>query len=135
MSRLGVEYVVGGVDPESGQLIEDVDHLVSLEIVNENVWHPQVLDKLEVHRHHYVGVVRVINPRTRLLASEFRIEMNPFFRPLDVEVARERDGVVFVVDSQHLVDINGDGDVVDALLHREFELGVVLGQTGQLVPA
>jgi len=59
--------------------------------------------------------------------------VNPFFRPLHVEVTRECDGVVFVIDSQHLVNVNGDGDVIDALFHRELKFGIIFRQTGQLV--
>ena len=72
----------------------------------------------------------MVDPRTRLLSPELRIEVNPFFRPLDVEVARERDGVVFVIDSQHLVNVNGDSDIIDALLYRELKFGIVFRQTG-----
>ena len=37
------------VDPESGQLGEDVDHAEGLEVVDEDVRHPQAVDQLEIH--------------------------------------------------------------------------------------
>lgn len=37
------------VDPETGQLGEDIDHLEGLQVVDEDVWQPQVVYQLEVH--------------------------------------------------------------------------------------
>ncbi len=36
------------VDPQSRQLGQDIDDLEGLEIVDENVWHPEVVDQLKV---------------------------------------------------------------------------------------
>ena len=37
------------VNPESGQLGEDVDHAEGLQVVDEDVGHPQAVDQLQVH--------------------------------------------------------------------------------------
>ena len=37
------------VNPESGQLGEDVDHAEGLQVVDEDVRHPQAVDQLQVY--------------------------------------------------------------------------------------
>ncbi len=37
------------IDPQTGQLGEHVDHLERLQVVDENVWHPKIVNQLEVH--------------------------------------------------------------------------------------
>ena len=37
------------VDPKSGQLWEDIDDFKRLQIVDENIGKPQVVDQLKVH--------------------------------------------------------------------------------------
>ena len=37
------------VDPESGQLGEDVDDAEGLQVVDEDVGHPQAVDQLKIH--------------------------------------------------------------------------------------
>ena len=37
------------VDPKSGQLWKDIDDFERLQIVDENIWKPQVVDQLEVN--------------------------------------------------------------------------------------
>ncbi len=36
------------VDPKSGKLWKDIDDFERLQIVNENIWKPQVVDQLKV---------------------------------------------------------------------------------------
>ena len=121
MGGLGVEDHVGCGYPETGQLAQYINHFVGLKIVDEYVWKPEVLDELEVHWYHDVRIIGVVDSRTGLFSSKFRIQVEPFLRPLDVEVAREGDGVILVVDSEHLVDVDGHEDVVDALFHRQLK--------------
>ena len=37
------------VNPESGQLGEDINHAEGLQVVDEDVRHPQAVDQLQVH--------------------------------------------------------------------------------------
>ena len=61
--------------------------------------------------------------------------MDTFFLPLDVEIAGECDAIVFIVNTQHLVDVNGHTDQIIALglLDGQLKLGVLLRQAGRLV--
>ena len=97
---LAVEHVLVRVDPESGQLGQDVDHLEGLQVVDEDVGQPEVLDKLHTGGHHHslrgVGCDHV----------------QPWLVPLHVEVHGDRDAVVLVVDMPHLVNVHGDADHV-----------------------
>ena len=43
---LTVEDILLGVYPQSGQLGQHVNHLVRLQVVDEDVGHPEVFDKL-----------------------------------------------------------------------------------------
>ena len=45
---LAVQHILLLVDPQSRQLREHVDHFECLEVVDENVGQPQVLDKLHI---------------------------------------------------------------------------------------
>ena len=56
---LAVHHRPTCVDPEAGQLGEHVDDLVGLEVVDEDVGDPEVLDKLQVHGD-VLGVGRVV---------------------------------------------------------------------------
>ena len=48
---LRVEDGVLGRDPQPRVLGQHLDHLERLEVVDEDVGQPQVLDQLQVHRH------------------------------------------------------------------------------------
>ena len=37
------------IDPESGKFRKNLDSLECFQIVNENVWYPEVVDQLQVH--------------------------------------------------------------------------------------
>ena len=49
VSGLAVEHHLFCVDPETGQLGKDVNDFVGLDVVNKDVWEPEVLHKLQVH--------------------------------------------------------------------------------------
>ena len=97
---LAVQHVLVRVDPESGQLGQDVDHLEGLEVVDEDVGQPEVLDKLHTGGHHH---------SLRGVGGD---HVQPWLVPLHVEVHGDRDAVVLVVDMPHLVDVHGDADHV-----------------------
>ena len=48
-NRLPVVNLLPIVNPQSGQFGEDIDHLEGLEVVNEDVGNPEVVDQLQVH--------------------------------------------------------------------------------------
>ncbi len=48
-TRLTVHHRPARVDPEAGQLWKNIDDLVGLEVVDEDVGDPEVLDELQVH--------------------------------------------------------------------------------------
>ena len=63
MRGLRVHDVFTSRDPEPGVFAQHLDHLESLEIVDENVGQPELVDELEVHRDHrrLVDVAHVEN--------------------------------------------------------------------------
>ena len=130
MRGLRVEHDLRGRDPQPGQFVEDVDDFVSLEVVDENVGQPEVLDELQVDGHVDICIIGHVDARPGLLPAELGLEVDARVEPLHVEVTRERDRVVLVVDAQHFVDVDGDFDVDDAL-DGQIVFRVFVGQTGQ----
>ena len=100
---LAVQHVLVRVYPQARQLWQHVDHFIRLEVVDENVGQPEVLDELQVHRHHHV-LCRVVWPKRGAEGGE---HVQPSLPPLHVEVGGEGDAVVLVVDAQDLVDVDG----------------------------
>ena len=49
VAGLAVHHSPTRVNPQAGQLWKNVDDLVGLEVVDEDVGDPEVLDKLQVH--------------------------------------------------------------------------------------
>lgn len=103
---LAVHHRTAGVDPQTGQLGQHVNHFVSLQVVDEDVGDPEILDELQ--RHGYVlgqgGVVGV-----------GRVDVEPSLLPLHVEVGGEGDTVVLVVDTEHLFYIDSHRYVIRLL--------------------
>ena len=100
---LAVQHVLVRVYPQARQLWQHVDHFIRLEVVDENVGQPEVLDELQVHGHHHV-LCRVVWPKWGAEGGE---HVQPSLPPLHVEVGGEGDAVVLVVDAQDLVDVDG----------------------------
>ena len=113
-SGLAVQHVLVRVDPESGQLGQDVDHLEGLEVVDEDVGQPEVLDKLHTGGHHH---------SLRGVGGD---HVQPWLVPLHVEVHGDRDAVVLVVDMPHLVNVHGDADHVGLVCGKDFISTVML---------
>ena len=101
---MAVENIFIGFDPQSGQLGENCYNFVGLQVVDEDVRHPEGVDELQTH-----GDQAVV---AGLRGSELRLEVQSLLGPLHVEEGGEGDAVIFPVDHQHLVDINTDPDLV-----------------------
>ena len=52
VSSLGIKHVVVGGNPQTSVLGQHFHHLEGLEVINEDVWKPQLIDQLQVHRDH-----------------------------------------------------------------------------------
>ena len=58
MGGLTVENEFIRVDPQPRKFGQHVDHFVSFQVVNKNVWQPEIFDKFQVHRtHEWAGLV------------------------------------------------------------------------------
>jgi hypothetical protein len=113
-----------------------IAYLESLEVVDEDVWQPKVIHKLDIDRHHGAGTVKFLkgnfhsaNSRPGkntelqekkqtdyLLESVWDDESR--LCPHHVEVAAELDTVLLVFDPQHVNNI--DSDVDDVHLNIPF---------------
>ena len=49
MGSLAVVNPLVCIDPESGKLRKNLNSLECFQIVNEDVWYPEVVDQLQVH--------------------------------------------------------------------------------------
>ncbi len=94
-----------------------------LEVVDEDVGHPQVVDEVEVD-----GDERLLVALGAGVLEEAAVELQARLAPLHVEVQREGDAEVAVVDLQHVRDVDLDGDLVGAVADGNVHAGIVLGQ-------
>ena len=62
VSSLGIKHVVVGGNPQTSVLGQHFHHLEGLEVINEDVWKPQLIDQLQVHRDHGIwrGCVQLL---------------------------------------------------------------------------
>jgi len=60
-----------------------------------------------------------------LRVEELRAEVQPGLAPLHVEVEAEGDGVVLVVDLQHVADLDAHVDHVELVAVGQIELAVI----------
>ena len=52
VSGLRVENVIICGDPQTSMFGQDLHHLKGLEVINEDIWKPQLVDQLQIDRDH-----------------------------------------------------------------------------------
>ena len=57
------------------------------------------------------------------------INIQSSFRPFNVEVGGKGNAVVLVIDPEHLINVNADIDLIDALCDWKLKLGIIVMQT------
>ena len=115
-------------------------YLESFEVIDEDIWQPEMIDQLQVDRDHGVTVagVDVVQERVGDVQSGLL--------PHHVEVGAELDAVLLVVNGEHIHDVNanvdgvdrpGEGQVKLVVLSRETEMfaGAQVLVTDNLLPA
>ena len=98
------------------QSLEDCNILEAFQIVNEDVWYPEVLQELQRHGVPEPGLYAVVGPDPTLL-------------PHHAEVHRHGDGELLVVDGEDVQDLNIDVYMDSSVWYRRLQLLVVEWKT------
>ena len=98
------------------QSLEDCNILEAFQIVNEDVWYPEVLQELQGHWVPEPGLYAVVGPDPTLL-------------PHHAEVHRHGDGELLVVDGEDVQDLNIDVYMDSSVWYWRLQLLVVEWKT------
>ena len=120
---LAVEHGLLRGYPQAGQLRQHVDHFISLEIVNENIWNPEIFYKFQVHGNHYcvIYIIFISQRRPKVWHNS-----QSSLLPLNVEVRGERDAVGGVVDPEHLINVYADANLVGLVCVRKLKFRIIV---------
>ena len=96
-------------------------YLEGLEVVDEDIWQPQMADKLQVDRNHGVAVagVDVVHERVG--------DVQAGLLPHHVEVGTELNAVLLVVDGEHIHNVDANVNGVDRPREGKIKLVVLTG--------
>ncbi len=100
------------------------DYLESLQVVDKNIWHPQIVDQVQINGLQLVNICRSGISMTltididgnglgdcnfhSLVLEEAGVDLQPRLAPLDVKVEAEGDAEVPVVDLEHVGNVDLD---------------------------
>ena len=104
-------------------------YLEGLEVVDEDIWQPQMVDKLQVDRNHGVAVagVDVVHERVG--------DVQAGLLPHHVKVGTELNAVLLVVDGEHIHNVDANVNGVHCPGEGKIKLVVLTGQTKMLAGA
>ena len=104
-------------------------YLEGLEVVDEDIWQPQMVDKLQVDRNHGVAVTGVYVVHERVG------DVQAGLLPHHVKVGTELNAVLLVVDGEHIHNVDANVNGVDFPGEGKIKLVVLTGQTKMLTGA